>query len=744
MSKRIFYIEDNKKDSLESLFDYDEIKFRNSYVNDLSVASQTQLAAKLVFHSHSLEKSLSNDDFEAGHGLQTVKMLVDILNIYKEKNYDQKNLSYVCTISALREYYEKHKPTEYIEDIENIFGELINEIKSTKSRIGGARIISYDDKADNDKKNFEELSKGRFSIRSYSKSPVNKKDIIDAIRIATKTPTACNRQLNKVRIISKEDIIKKVLEVQGGILYYNTPPVLLLITADDSGYIAPNERNQGFIDGGLFAMSVLYALEYKKLAACPLHTMFDELTEKQIRGMLNVPENEKLITFISIGNFKKNSGTCKSFRYPVGSIIIEQNKLYDFEIIHIDNGSTIDEEKDIDLLDIIRKKLRIRTRLLSTWNKLQIIERLRFIKRKLRIRTRIRIYLAIIKNNKKTGAIISLTGYFNYGNILQRYALKTFLRQKGYVFDSIRTQEHKERQDRNIFGNMIDFVEKNINETPFDDINILSYKNYIVGSDQVWRDWYDGDWGKFGIFFLDFLGKRKANRIAYAASFGVDNLKDAGIDEEKRKLIHPLIKKFNHISMREESGVKLVGELIENDNYNTKVVLDPVFLLKKEDYSRLIDNSKSKNRKTPRLFCYILDKSDEKSEIINKISNSYNKDCLIINPDEHKKYEPIEEWLKGFRDSDFVITDSFHGIVLSIINNKNFIVFGNQTRGLSRMECLLDYFDIKRNRIIYPGNHKLNTNIIMNLDEINWKFVNSKIDEGINHSSEWLSRVLNK
>jgi nucleoside-diphosphate-sugar epimerase len=206
-----------------------------------------------------------------------------------------------------------------------------------------------------------------------------------------------------------------------------------------------------------------------------------------------------------------------------------KNELADFikspkyQYINEELNSSMDIETS-SLINKIRRKLRIRTRTKNLWNKLCIKDRLIILKRKIRIRTRTKILLATVKNRKKAGAIISLGGYYNYGNIVQRFALKTFLKNNGYVFDCIKTQEFIDRQDRSIYGNMIDFVDRYIDEREFNQINILAYRKYIVGSDQVWRDWYGNKWEKFGIFFLDFLGGRKTKRIAYAASFGVDNL----------------------------------------------------------------------------------------------------------------------------------------------------------------------------------------------------------------------------
>jgi hypothetical protein len=349
---------------------------------------------------------------------------------------------------------------------------------------------------------------------------------------------------------------------------------------------------------------------------------------------------------------------------------------------------------------------------------------------------------AIAKNRKKDGAIITLAGNYNYGNIIQRYALLTFLRKNGYNFDAVKTKTTvPDDTNRAIYGEMMRFVDKYIGGYDFDPVGSLGYRDYIVGSDQVWRDWYSGDWRQFGVYFLDFLGDKKSNRIAYAASFGVDNLAEAGIDDQKKALINPLIKKFDAISVREKSGVRLVKELSRNKKLDIKVVLDPTLLLKSDDYSGLIEASEVRTQKTAKVFCYILDIDDEKLTSIEKISQNYNNEYSILCTDFSKRFQPVETWLKGFRDSEFVVTDSFHGMVFAIINNKDFVVFANHNRGVSRMENLLDTFGIDHDRLFFADDKEKDT---LRLRKLDWAEINKKLDILRKDSGEWLMKQIKR
>lgn len=754
-------------DELHRLYELDEKRFRQHYAANPNLANQNQLAAHMIFSAHSLEKSLSNDNFEVGHGFRVARKLIEFLNIYRNKGFDKYHLAYINTLSVLKAFYERHKDTKFEKEIEVIFGEWANDIKTCKSNIGGADVIPLSQKKNNDKKNFKELASGRFSVRTYSDDPVSRDDIKEAIEIAMKTPTVCNRQSIKVRAIYKKEIIEKVLEIQGGLAYYDTPPVLLLITADDNGYVGPNERNQGFIDGGLFAMSVLYALEYKKLAACPAHAMLPEILEKKIRGMLNISDSEKLITFITVGHFKEKNNIPKSFRYPTEYVLLEVGQLYDYEIVEVadekasehknkDAAAEIPSVKTIakDIIFLIKHKTRVRTRarkLVALFGR----------------------YLDSLAYRQADGAILTLTGYFNYGNVLQRYALQKFLRDHGKKFVSYTDPYSAPRSIYKIgrkiklktpfraikrfikrqrpywyiptysdlypeakgLINVINFVNKNIWIKPFDPRD--KYGCYIVGSDQVWRNWW-GSKETLGYYFFNFLKDRKVKRIAYAASFGKDNIEEI-MSPEDVEYVRPYIKSIDRISVREKSGIDIIKRTWSIENVVETV--DPTLLLTSADYSRLIDNSGTKNEKIQPIFAYVLDETDKISDFIQKIQNK--KQQAVTKIRAHSKADktlpPVELWLKGFRDAELVVTNSFHGMVFSVINNTDFIVVGRESGGLSRIKDFLKEYDITGR---FVEEDSLDNFDVEKLESIDWSAVNRKLEHNRKMSRDWLLQSL--
>lgn len=350
-------------------------------------------------------------------------------------------------------------------------------------------------------------------------------------------------------------------------------------------------------------------------------------------------------------------------------------------------------------------------------------------RKSIRLRTRTKQPNAYINCRHYDGAIVTLTGYYNYGSMIQRYALQQFLQQHGrryqlLDFDFMRNMS-KKTGDR---SQLERFAKEHFDQVAFDPLLSKYYKSYIVGSDQVWRDYFK-NWDKFGRFFLSFVTNNDAVRIAYAASFGTESLAASGITGELQNDIRPLLKKFDAISVREKSGIKLVRWLGQEAEH----VLDPTMLMDKHFYSAIIDESEYSDTETSELFYYILDSSLAKLKVVNQLENDLQLKASGIYPNNGEPLKPLELWLKGFRDARFVVTDSFHGMVFSIINNTDFVVFGNKTRGLARIVELLTELGIE-GRIIddstdyEPGK----------LEPIDWDNVNASLARLQKKSSSWL------
>lgn len=348
---------------------------------------------------------------------------------------------------------------------------------------------------------------------------------------------------------------------------------------------------------------------------------------------------------------------------------------------------------------------------------------------------------------KNKVAILTQPLHTNYGGTLQAYALQQVVcalgcdvttidyqcKQRTILFHVLAViKSHifnreekfpffpKEKATREI--NHSSFIRKNINRSEIivseeELINNFiknQYDTVIVGSDQVWRVDYSPN---IKNFFLNFVNE-STSKIAYAASFGIDTWQ---FNENQTKEIKQWLKQFKKISVREDTAKKLCEEHLKLD---VEHVLDPTLLLDREKYEDLIKDIFPKNRE---IFRYILDNSSEKEAIISNIQENlnlntfgvqpkkiYKTDFFMKNPEDYI-YPKIEEWLAAFRDSKYIVTDSFHGTVFSIIFNKPFISIANNARGSTRFLSLLKIFNLE-SRLVTSLNDITEDMIYQNID----------------------------
>lgn len=327
--------------------------------------------------------------------------------------------------------------------------------------------------------------------------------------------------------------------------------------------------------------------------------------------------------------------------------------------------------------------------------------------------------------------VLTLPLHNNFGGILQAYALQRILEKLGHNAILIDKPRYvslgpwykkypiyiKRGIEKHLFGKDIivrvdveqnrvskaiakytePFIEKYIKRVytkDFSNIGDTDFDAFIVGSDQIWRPQYF--FTKIENAFLGFAKDWDVRRIAYAASFGTEEWE---YTEEQTNNCAALLKKFNAVSVREASAVRLC-----NDNFGVKAehILDPTMLLGKEDYIKLFKDYNAA-QSDGNLFCYILDEGEEKKNIIECVEKEKGLKPFYVNsryedpnaPLEERIQQPVEKWLRAFYDAEFVITDSFHACVFSIIFNKPFIVYGNRKRGLARFNSLLSIFGLE-------------------------------------------------
>lgn len=387
-------------------------------------------------------------------------------------------------------------------------------------------------------------------------------------------------------------------------------------------------------------------------------------------------------------------------------------------------------------------------------------------------------------NRKKIGCVVIMhPGQNNYGSSLQGFATVYKIEQLGFDYEIIRY--NKKRSIADVVKNMpsllkigligqlryrlnkkLDFIlHKEYKRTRairtqavnkfkaeyldsksrfyigYDALSkgSLNYSAVMVGSDQVW-----GPFSLYAKFYNLLFVDDSVLKFSYASSFGVSDIFQC----QKEAVAHYL-NRIDKIGVREQRGKEIVKELTGRE---AKVVLDPTLLLTRNEWEEHIDESRCKIGE-PYILCYVLGERKDIRETIKRLGKQSG--LKIVNLPHIDNYHSMDDnlgdinlydvgpfdFIRLVRDATYVVTDSFHGSVFSILFHKKFMTFYRQDPKVkgsthSRIDSLFGIFNIKDR--IYRND------IFVSMQKgIDYEYVESKLEEMRKDSLEFLTDCLN-
>lgn len=281
---------------------------------DTKCNSVEQYRASIIRLYHTIEKGLSYSDYRPGFGKDNIDKLIVTLEQYSKK-YDIKECFYETALDCLYKYIKKN--LEFgVSDA--ILESRIKSIPGNLNGLGGTIEIASITQEELKTLNYENFIKSRHSIRHFGSEAVDVELLREAIQIAQYTPSACNRQGWVIRIVESKDAIDTILENQNGNRGFGHEiDKLVMITCDVRAFQKNRELFQPYIDGGMYAQSVLNALYYKGIGAIPLSASLAGSQEKKIRKKVGINKSEVFILFIGVGTYPDSCKTTRSERMPV-------------------------------------------------------------------------------------------------------------------------------------------------------------------------------------------------------------------------------------------------------------------------------------------------------------------------------------------------------------------------------------------------------------------------------------------
>lgn len=246
-----------------------------------------------------------------------------MMDQYLKIGYPSDGMPFQDAIIVLNAYVDMQKGLGY----EN--AAIVEKLKTyDKYRIDGLTAgIKYDTRTNlmsNVDKPFPEFFYSRHSMRQFESKSLNIEDVEKAIKIAQKAPTACNRQASKVYLYQDKATNDALGElIAGNTGFQQEVPNYLVVTADVSAFYDTFERNQVYVEAGLFSMALVEALHYYGIGSCILQNGEYYKKNKKFKEICkNIPENERIILFVATGYYKNKFSYAMSLRKNVEDVFI--------------------------------------------------------------------------------------------------------------------------------------------------------------------------------------------------------------------------------------------------------------------------------------------------------------------------------------------------------------------------------------------------------------------------------------
>ncbi|MFT6834216.1 MAG: nitroreductase [Francisellaceae bacterium] len=296
-----------KKIELELLCFVDYLKFKKSFTNDSDKKDVSSLKSWILQDKHRIEKGLSLPSPRFGFGRDVLLRLHKNLQDYQAVH--EKDYVYYIGVGAYRAYVEYH--TAYHEQLPLEITHLIDiyrdDFSVEQTSVVGLKNISQSTMNSSTLSDFFE---SRSSCRKFNKdSLIADETLYEAIRMAKQSPSVCNRQPWRVHFFS-EGKVKKILSLQNGnVGFGDEVPYVAVVTCDLKAFYAPSERNQAFVDGGLFSMSFLLALHSLDIQACALNWC-DTFGVRRKFSKLGFVDNSEVVIMIIAFGYAENGATC--------------------------------------------------------------------------------------------------------------------------------------------------------------------------------------------------------------------------------------------------------------------------------------------------------------------------------------------------------------------------------------------------------------------------------------------------
>ena len=293
---------------LKLYYKFSGISGRNSSLN---------LIGEIIRKYHVIEKGLTMPQTRLGFGKE---LLISLCGVCQKfiLNYGNNDEQLLHAIGVILEYENFHNVQHYKLDAEVISAIRKLESYSTDVKATFQKEVTktvFFEKTDRD---FSQFSNSRSSIRNFTEEDIQMDKILNSLDLIRNTPSACNRQSWRTYVYTDKEKILKLLDLQGGNRGFGHLTNKLIIVASELGvFTGQEERNQAYIDGGIYLMNLVYSLHYNKIGACILNCSNSIEKDIELRKLSMIKESEVFIAMVACGIPPETFKIATSTRYSL-------------------------------------------------------------------------------------------------------------------------------------------------------------------------------------------------------------------------------------------------------------------------------------------------------------------------------------------------------------------------------------------------------------------------------------------
>ncbi|MFZ5595218.1 MAG: nitroreductase family protein [Pseudomonadota bacterium] len=284
-----------------------------------------EISSELLFNYHKLEKGLCMPGKVRFFGYEPACETVRLIKAWRGKGFSVNDPIYIGAIETLRAYRLRINDTPPRDGAGRLYQLLEREIGIGESCLALSTPMPRVQDHDNSLlESFSRLSLNRRSVRAFKSRTVPYELLERAVSLARLSPSACNRQPCVVHSYAQRDQIDSLLLLQNGNRGFgHTIPLLLVITAKSNCFFDASERHEPYVDAGLFAMSLLFALQAQGLSSCCLNWCAEPSVDADAHTRGGIPAEERIIMFIAVGYAADDAKVPRSPRRDIQTILFK-------------------------------------------------------------------------------------------------------------------------------------------------------------------------------------------------------------------------------------------------------------------------------------------------------------------------------------------------------------------------------------------------------------------------------------